>query len=320
MNKKVFALPIAVLSLGIASCSNNHIKRVIFQEKTFEEALKIHETIKKKQETTFLDKGTATIKYSVKMKGDARIDDVSFHNLDINFSAGYILSWSTSDNYLKIEGEKEVYYYKFGNYDNTKNQWWKFEEYEKYNGHKKQKYILENQESINIKALVQDTIDDYSTISIPTVFNLGIGLNGDVGFTSILTDANLVPDDMFDKDNHDYLQKLKNEYETGKEGYSLNLTYGSNDEGSVQNTMKGKLKAKDVHSDKRLEGYVNVDLFSSFKNNFISQAEYIISGNGGNTRTNHFNVNFNIYLSEEIEHDKCTLDNIKPADYQTIVI
>ncbi len=315
MNKKVFIMPLTVVALGISSCNNNKIKRVEFKEKTYAEVLPIHTSIKEKQQTTFLNKGTTTIKYSIKAKGKARLEDMTFHNLDLNASAGYVLSWSVDDKYFKLEGEDETIYYKW--LENLG--WWRYENYTSNN--KRFKYKIPQEQEItsidDFKDLIIENINDYSSITVPLAFTVGFGLTGSI-YDESKTNALLsfVPDDLFDKEFNEFYETLKETYKKENEGYSVALKYGSNDENTVCSSLKGKIKAIDWHGgDRYMGGSFDIDIFSSYKDTYISQSEFILSGNVGNYRMNNFNCDLNIYLSEEVEQNKCSIDTINPDDY-----
>jgi len=311
--KQKIILCTTLSALLFTSCNggNQRIKRVEFNETNHENAIAIYKAMKTQQETTFPNKGNTTIRYSIKANGNARLDDMSFYNLDINASAGFIISWSLEDHYLKLEGEKEIYYYVI-----YENEVWLCKEYEINGAPVKRR---KKQTDFDYKSTLTDSVDRYALLQLPGICNLGLGLTGTNSYVEgeALNPLNYQPDYLFDEDTFRYFNYYSEFYKAENKGYSSNVKYCSNDNNTVSCNIKGKYKSHDLTKGKRDLGDVNCDMYASFKNNFLYQGEYYFKGNCLDYRMNNFNVNFDLYLSQEVEIDKCVIDQVNVLSYMT---
>ncbi len=308
MKKQNIILCAALGSLLFTSC-NKRIKRVEFKETNHENAIAIYKAMKNEQENTFPNKGNTTIRYSIKASGEARLEDMSFHNLNINASAGYIISWSLDDHYIKLEGEKEIYYYVL-----FENEVWLCKEYEINGAPVKRR---EKQTDFVYKDTLIDKIDEYALIYLPGICSLGLGLTGTNSNVEgeLLNPLVYEPDHLFDEDTWRYFNYYSEFYKAENKGYSSSVKFCSNDNNTVSGNIKGKYKSQDLTKGKRDIGDVNADMYVSFKNNFLYQGEYSFKGKCLDYRQNNFNVDFDLYLSQEVELDKCVIDQVDVLSY-----
>lgn len=321
--KKQHLIPLMVLPIVLGSCnSNGHISRNVFKKEEFSKVQAIHQTMKTAQttgedpnkQTTLFNNGSAYFRYNLTSKGTMRLDDLSFHKINVELSAGYKLSWNLDKEFLKVEGEQETCYFVKGK-DNKY-----------YQCHSNivdgQPSKVKNEITSDVtdaggyKNYVVDTITHYCSVDIPFVFTITSGVTGEQVNPYELTNFQEYPDKFFDTNNYNTLVEISKKYKEENKGYYLDMEYGTNDNTTICFSMKGKLNANDFHETAFRQGTINVDSFFSFKDNFISQFEVIFDANTINKR-DRFNTNLNshIYVSQETNKNDCVYEEINVDEY-----
>lgn len=312
MKSKYLLIPTLLSAIALTSC-NNGIKRRVYKENTYDNVFATYEKIKKAQidqdnHTTLFDNGSLYFRYQLTAKGTMRYDDLSFHDIDAKLNAGYTISWSIKDNYLKVQGEKEDHYFiKHG--DN----YYQLKKIKVGNTYKKTKDDITSDVTYTgtFKDYFVKTINYYATCHVPFVMNITAGIDGELCDIEPIATTNFdfSADSFYTKDMHDKLEALSKKYKEENKGHSVNLTYGMDNDSSTCFTLKCNGNANDFHQTDYRQGEVNFDGFASFKDNFLSQFELKLTASSQNLR-DYINVNMNIdmYISEEVSQNTCKVD------------
>lgn len=319
MKSKYLLMTLTIVALGLTSC-NSGIKRIVYKESTFKEASEIHNKIIANQKnkegiSTLFDNGSINYKYKLTIKGTPRVEDISFHNVDLNLSAGCNLYWAMDKNYLKVEGEQEEdYFIKDG------EQYWHLESFIIDGKNKKERTNVTDKVAAydSFKDYLVERINFYTTLSIPFLFNHTVGITGESCYISPIFETwfNLRPNVYFDEEINSKLSAISNKYKEAKGSNYLNLIYGVDNDTSVCFTMKGKGNVSDFTDTKYEHGTLEIDNFMSWKDNYISQYEMKFNANGINVKKINANMKFNLYVSSETNKNTCKVDTINLTDYE----
>lgn len=329
-NKLILGIS-AALPFVLTSCGGiGKLNREVFATKDFETVNKIYSNMMDKQFSNkdkrtgvrlkeFVKNGVMTYKYKFLGKGTMRYQDLSLHKVDANLSAGFILSWDLDKEILKVEGEDETHYFtKSGDkyyqcvdcVTNNKQQ------------HKKVQITTVNNDA-EFEDYIAYTIDFYTAFWCPLAFSFAPGITGNYYVSIWDYDNELQPipfrytvADLFTNDTYNIIKTHKDN------GYNLTATYGSNDDNTACAAIKGKGNLKLVHgTDQRGIGDFDIDLFASYKNNFVSQVELAFKGDRHEVETKYTNykIHYEYNVLQDLKPSSYTADNIdvtKYDDYQ----
>lgn len=313
MNRIKFLIPVAVVASTLASCNkSNRINRIIFETTSFNVAQLIHDnmiTAQKRDDNypNLYKKGTITFKYNANTNGVIKFSESYNQIVNLNLLSDTTVSWSLTDNYIKVAGNKETnYYIKDG------NTYWKCHQ----DDNDKTRVDITADVSNKFNTFTVNTINNACTIQLMTLFCITAGIDGDTSSSATITEN---PSKMFSKATYDSLSYLSNLYSTSTQGHYLDLTYGAKEKSAISFLCKGKINARDFPGEDRAitKGEMDLDLFTSFKDNFVSQVEVIFSGRSLNIENTFTAIlDADIYLSQEIKVDECTIDKVNINDYK----
>jgi len=318
--KKLF--PLIGVGFLVTGCNNGHIKRLAFPETNYETAKATHTQIKANQtkddKSTLFNSGKAVYRYSFSANGIMRYDDYTLHNVNLSFSAQINFYWNLEKNYIKIEGENEITHYMFCD-DERENKFLKLKLYH-VNGKEVRRRFDKNEELIEAGSIGDFTISEinYFTTLLPIGFSITAGLDGSnyaepILPIPILEITKYNADILFDDETHNLLESVSKKYKDENKGFYLNQTFGQLDETSICATIKSRLNPGDFTE--KHDGDLSLDAFVSFKNNFISQFEFTISGDYKVDRVDDANLKIKAYMSEEVTQENVEPDQIDASKY-----
>jgi len=331
MKNKIILGISAALPFALTSCGGiGKLNRDVFATKDFETVNKIYSSMMDKQFNDkegrtgirlkeFVKNGVMTYKYKFLGKGTMRYQDLSLHKVDANLSAGFILSWDLEKEILKVEGEDETHYF-------LKNDTKYYHCVDCVTNNKQQhkKVEIDDVETVqDFEDYVAKTIDYYTAFWCPFAFSFAPGITGNyyVDFWPEYNWVDPLPQrytvaGLFTEGTKTMLDAQKNK------GYNLSATYGTNDDNTACVAIKGKGDLETLHTtDENGVGEFDLDLFASYKNNFVSQVELAFKGDRHEVETKYSNykIHYEYNVLQDLKRDSYTADNIdvtKYGDYQ----
>jgi len=321
MNNIKKLLPLLGVGFLVTSCNNNgHITRITFSETNYETAKVTHTQIKnnqlKDEKSTLFNSGKSVYRYSFSANGIMRYDDYTLHNVNLSFSAQINFYWNLEKNYIKIEGENEVTHYMFCD-DEGENKFQKLKLYH-VNGEEIKRRFDKNDELTEAGSIGNFAINEinYFTTLLPIGFSITAGLDGSNYAKEIFPIFEISKynvDCLFEDETHNLLENISKKYKDENKGFYLNQVFGKLDDSSICATIKSRLNPGDFTE--KHAGDLNLDAFASFKNNFISQFEFIINGEYKINRVDDVDLKIHAYMSEEVNQQTVEPDQIDTSKY-----